>query len=368
MTELTYDNYREVLEYEIQEQVSQPKTFLQIAQQPHYENVISNILAFFFDTSEEHGLEDLFLSSLLELIREQGVDFCMNECVAEREFGERVSGRINILLSNDTKDKFIIIENKIYHFLNNGLDDYYHAIGDDASQKIGVLLSLEPTTPRHPKFVNITHQEFSDRILKNLGRFYLRGNDKYLYLLKDYVQNINQLYLTSEMKEKLSFFFEHHQKIDELVHLQYEVINHVKDQVKRAADDLGYRYSGGRGKSYLYWEFLEQSSPLNGKVYYSIWLTELHKHEKPQVNISLTFDKLGDEVVRTVMEAGFTSDKGVHFLDTLPDHHWIDFAWKSYELTEDQLQNLTAFLTEVTQRDFEPIKNQLLTILTKSQK
>ncbi len=32
------------------------KTFLGIAKQPHYENVLSNILAFYFDITEEHGL------------------------------------------------------------------------------------------------------------------------------------------------------------------------------------------------------------------------------------------------------------------------------------------------------------------------
>ena len=32
----------------------QPKTFLEIAWQPHYENVISNIYAFYFDPHEEH--------------------------------------------------------------------------------------------------------------------------------------------------------------------------------------------------------------------------------------------------------------------------------------------------------------------------
>ena len=31
-----------------------PKTFLGIAKQPHYENVLSNIYAFFFDIKEEH--------------------------------------------------------------------------------------------------------------------------------------------------------------------------------------------------------------------------------------------------------------------------------------------------------------------------
>ncbi len=42
------------------------KTFFDVSGFPHYENVISNILAFFFDVNEEHGLKDLWLKSLFE--------------------------------------------------------------------------------------------------------------------------------------------------------------------------------------------------------------------------------------------------------------------------------------------------------------
>ena len=45
---------------------SRVKTFFDVTGFPHYENVISNILAFFFDTNEEHGFKDLWLKSLFE--------------------------------------------------------------------------------------------------------------------------------------------------------------------------------------------------------------------------------------------------------------------------------------------------------------
>jgi hypothetical protein len=41
-------------EHQIPSVKQQPKTFLEIARQPHYENVISNIYAFYFDPHEEH--------------------------------------------------------------------------------------------------------------------------------------------------------------------------------------------------------------------------------------------------------------------------------------------------------------------------
>jgi hypothetical protein len=42
------------------------KTFMEIARFPHSELACSNILAFFLNPNEEHGLDDVFLSSLLE--------------------------------------------------------------------------------------------------------------------------------------------------------------------------------------------------------------------------------------------------------------------------------------------------------------
>lgn len=41
----------------------QHHSILEIAGFPHYENVISNLLAFYFDFEEIHGLQDLFIKS-----------------------------------------------------------------------------------------------------------------------------------------------------------------------------------------------------------------------------------------------------------------------------------------------------------------
>ena len=51
-------------------------SFLSICGFPHYERVISNILAFFFDSTREHGLNQLFIQSLYDLVSElQNIDF-----------------------------------------------------------------------------------------------------------------------------------------------------------------------------------------------------------------------------------------------------------------------------------------------------
>ena len=73
------DASMEIIKFEklIQEFSKLPKaktkmpTYLEISGQPHFENVCSNILAFYFNTNECHGLKDLVLRSFLESLDEK---------------------------------------------------------------------------------------------------------------------------------------------------------------------------------------------------------------------------------------------------------------------------------------------------------
>jgi len=51
-----------------------PRTFLGIAKQPHYENVLSNIYGFYFNLNEEHHFDNLFIKSLVECIDDSGIE------------------------------------------------------------------------------------------------------------------------------------------------------------------------------------------------------------------------------------------------------------------------------------------------------
>ncbi len=45
--------------------IERPQTFMEIAGYPHYEDVCSNILKFFMDPEEAHGLRTLVLDAFL---------------------------------------------------------------------------------------------------------------------------------------------------------------------------------------------------------------------------------------------------------------------------------------------------------------
>ena len=96
-------------------------TLLEIAGFPHWENVCSNILAFFLDTEQAHGFGPLFVRSILEAYRSrcrqdwlEGVPYPEDVGAADAVEREVMTGngkRIDILVH--CADFRICIENKI---------------------------------------------------------------------------------------------------------------------------------------------------------------------------------------------------------------------------------------------------------------
>jgi len=136
------------------------RSMIEIGGYRNDENVNSNYLAFFLREKEEHkkaehNLGRLFFDSLLEVLGLNISDF-QGEYEVKREFPTKRGNRIDIVIKSE--DWAIIIENKIYHILNNNLDDYWDSI--DVKVKKGVILSLQKEHHNyHKNFKNITHEE-----------------------------------------------------------------------------------------------------------------------------------------------------------------------------------------------------------------
>ena len=72
-------------------------TILEIAGYPHYENVASNILAFFLDPNSGHGFEVAVLGSLLAASGTEVLDSDLDDVCVDRE-APTESGRIDLLV------------------------------------------------------------------------------------------------------------------------------------------------------------------------------------------------------------------------------------------------------------------------------
>lgn len=191
--------------------------FIEVAGFPHYENVMSNILAFFFDTQEEHGLGDLFIKSLLEVYEKKSNTKITTENFnmytnTIREHMTPKGNRLDILVFGN----YIIgIENKIYADLYNDLPDYYDALVQykmiNKKQKVDgivpIVLSLYEKVIDNEYFVNITYTELIESVNSNIGRYAFEGNNKWLLYYKEFALNILSLIGDNRMENLINVEF-----------------------------------------------------------------------------------------------------------------------------------------------------------------
>ena len=244
------DNYIDELKYffdknDIPAIEKKEITFLGIADQPHYENVISNIYAFFLNPYEQHQLDDLFISSLLILVKQKAKENNLQKDISlSRDFEiireKGIEGRKRIDLLINDNDNVIIIENKIYHELNNPLGEYWNSKKIPQvleENKIGIVLSLWKKNTNHENFINITHIEWLNKISENIKSYEKEETLKYIIFLKDLHQNIKNL--TNNMKkEQIDFYKNNLEKVNKAVELKFAFRDHIIRKVERVCDLL----------------------------------------------------------------------------------------------------------------------------------
>lgn len=193
-------------------------TFMEISRYPHFENVCSNILSFYFDTTQSHKLNDLVLKSLLECTSFQFENYppiVTKNC--HREYCTPDNKRIDLVIEGE--DVVVAIENKIFHWLNNDLGIYEQTIVNHFSQcknKIFIVLSIkkEITTG---SFVSITYEAFFKRLKQNLGDYAVNANNQYVIYLLDFIKTIENHYkMEYTNKEMFDFIISNNDTINDI--------------------------------------------------------------------------------------------------------------------------------------------------------
>lgn len=348
-----------------------PKTFLEIIRKKHHEVIISNLYAFYFNINEEHGLNDLFILSLIECIEETNLgkeksfdgyaDFTI-----DTEYSTKNNGRIDLLLTGE--NGAIIIENKIYHHLNNNLKDYWDTViknNNEVESTIGIVLSLKKVTKiKNPHFINITHNQLLDKVMSNIGQYLLSANEKYLIFLKDFYQNIKNLSRKIMKEEDFKFYFDNEDKIRDLNKLSSLVVKHIKSEVEKACFELDefsilnfrknsiaeqkrrlYQYKKDKN---LYFRIVFSGLlPKAGKSeqILAIWI----EHRKDAMKNREDFKNLIEGNVLSEEEKELLYDE--FFTKDLKGTNNLYFAKKTYQINEDQLYNLSDFIVEKIEND-----------------
>lgn len=203
------------------------KTIFDIAGISTRENINSNIMQFFLLKNEEHGFGSIFFDSLCELIQEQKPEINLaldSDYEVIREYQN-----IDILIASKSSgegqrsnvfDWAIIIEHKIYHKLDNDLLDYWNRVKvKKGGTKIGIVLSpygqedqsllriekeQEDKTRKYiTTYLDLNHREWMEKVRKKLPDYFLHGNNYSLNLLKDFLNNIESMYMSRDERERL---------------------------------------------------------------------------------------------------------------------------------------------------------------------
>ncbi|WP_194852328.1 PD-(D/E)XK nuclease family protein [Nonlabens antarcticus] len=351
---------------EIPKSKKRPKTFLGIAKQPHYENVLSNMYAFFFDENEVHGFKDLFTTSLMQLIEQKtqnkllfqwnNKNFSQFQNFIPRTEVNTGNGRIDLLLDNG--EQAIIIENKVYHHLNNDLQDYWNSIEYNDEFKIGIVLSLQPIPfiqydkfESSPHYINVTHLELVNQIEKNIGSYLLDANHKYQIFLTDFIQNIINMSTPVLTSKEIAFYFENQEKINDVVSFKKNLRDHIIAEVEKANTILEvFNYNAPRVNSFndkraRY--FVSPNHPNLMIVVVFANMVDENKNGTMHIAVELTNSLLKDrEQYRSIK---FTPEEEEiafceHFTST--NESWSHFAVKHYHPTNAEIANLGEFVAD----------------------
>ena len=200
------ESFRELLDdfRALPGRVERPRTFMEIAGYPHYENVCSNILKFFMDPEESHGLGTLVLDALTSTTEIDVAEGSMSSNVSvDREVSTDAGNRIDILITSDTHA--ILIENKIHAAASNPFNDYAAYLDQisDGRRSHKILLTLYPTNSGSKwDFANLTHEEFVGQIRSLLGRYVSNADARHLTMFLDFLNTLENLQRGSRMNQE----------------------------------------------------------------------------------------------------------------------------------------------------------------------
>lgn len=227
---------------------------------------ISNYLAHLFDTNRSHGCGQLFLEILLELVIQKlpSKSNMLSKVPNDNYLVLREKNNIDILITEEAGKWAIIIENKVYHHLNNDFERYIRST--DVKNYIAVIFSLfkhaKPSTVNSGRICCVTYKEFITALEINKKR------------ISDLMKDENEIYLFNELKSyfkkltKMSNYSEEEMKLLEFYEKHYDEMNKIYDS-KRRAEKIIVDITNSVIDNLFQFEVSKKGSFIEGKHYYA---------------------------------------------------------------------------------------------------
>ncbi len=215
----------------------------------YYENPTTDLLAFFLDPAQVHGLGDCFLSALLCCLPNAAH---LNPCLRaapRREVATHNSNRIDLVLAGDGWD--LMLENKIFHGQVNPFADYeayaQRELSDGERVLVYAVLSPSGNSVR-PAWHGLSYAQLIEAARQQLARRMLTNPiDKWQVFARDFLLHLENITVEKAMDANaVNFVIEHLHQINKLTRLKDQVIDALDAKVldKLDAEVAGYeRYT-----------------------------------------------------------------------------------------------------------------------------
>lgn len=173
------------------------KTIFGIGSRGYYENPTSDVLAFFCDSEGAHGLGNLMMEAVFDSLgycnQEEALTFDDISLIAEpeREVFTEDGKYIDILL--ESNDWVMVIENKVFHKLNNPFKSYQHHIDKEEQYqgKYPIFVVLSPKGNAPTGWLGLSYPALLDSVREKLAQaFITQPINKWLVLLREFILHL----------------------------------------------------------------------------------------------------------------------------------------------------------------------------------
>ena len=219
-------------------------SYLEICDYPgrRTEEICSRMFAFFFNPTNPHGMGTLFWNTLIDTYeikcKEQLNEYrSVQNVFARTEIHTDLNNRMDLLLTSD--NCMICIENKLWANLNNDLNDYYEYVNKIKGKRhvLYIILSLRKDITDKGNFRVLFYSDFFNRLKEKLGEYITICNAKYLSVLADWIQFLDNeggcVMKFDELEKK--FYIDNCKLINEMVNRRNE---YLKDRATKLVQRL----------------------------------------------------------------------------------------------------------------------------------
>lgn len=278
----------------------QEETIFSIGGRGHYENPISDVLAFYLHPEEAHGLGSLVLKALLDTCNfTKKPELCSPVL---REATTENGNRIDLLLEGD--DWVLIIENKIFHTANNPFDDYKKFTELKYSDKTPyyVILTPKPQFDQAQDWKTVGYAELTDAIQAKLGRALIDNPfSKWVIFLRDFLLNVNTYTGNSMDDEKFNFIESKLAHIFSLEAIKNEFKKAIGEKLNRAVSEV-IPEKNFSFKSYA-WKGLAITSYCDHSDGYLYFIIYPKIDENNHTRIAVSFESVNNWEIGSMKEA-----------------------------------------------------------------